>query len=133
MIQQLEQEYGAERFQEYLMTDYTNTTQRRVTQGRRFFVSPSVAKENMETHENEGPSWKRLVDRMAMKILQAQQQLGRLDDNDKMVPFVWATGGHSSAAAHGNYYNEPYTATLERTGKGVFDAVGLDLVGRCVL
>jgi hypothetical protein len=147
MIQKLEHDYGAERFQEFLMTDYYNNNTsssatssqqqqqpRRVTQGRRFFVSPSVPKDKMATHENEGPSWKRLVDRMAVKILQAQQQQLVDDDhtNKKMLPFVWASGGHSSAAAHGNYYNESYSFTLEQTAKGVFEAVGLDLIGRYV-
>jgi len=44
--------------------------------------------------------------------------------------FVWATGGHSAAAGHGNLYNESYTAYMERSVMNVFLAVGIDFVGR---
>jgi len=44
--------------------------------------------------------------------------------------FVWATGGHSAAAGHGNLYNESYTAYMERSVMNVFQAVGIDFVGR---
>ena len=30
-------------------------------------------------------------------------------DDDFFAWFVWATGGHSSAAGHGNLFNESYT------------------------
>ena len=68
-----------------------------------------------------------MVARMALKILKAASEN---NGDDNKVKFIWASGGHSSAAAHGNYYNESYTAVLERSGKGVFDAVGLDLIGK---
>jgi hypothetical protein len=44
--------------------------------------------------------------------------------------FVWATGGHSSAAGHGNLFNESYTAYMERGAKDVFRAIGIDFAGR---
>ena len=44
--------------------------------------------------------------------------------------FVWVTGGHSAAAAHGNLYNESYTAYMEKAVKTVFGAVGLDFIAR---
>ena len=44
--------------------------------------------------------------------------------------FVWVTGGHSSAAGHGNLFNESYTAFMERGVKDVFRSVGIDFVGR---
>ena len=40
--------------------------------------------------------------------------------------FVWATGGHSVAAAHGNFYRESYTANLGRDLQPILSAVGLD-------
>lgn len=46
------------------------------------------------------------------------------------VSFVWASGGHSAAAGHGNLYAESYTAYLQRIGQPIFDAVGMDLEGR---
>lgn len=44
--------------------------------------------------------------------------------------FVWATGGHSAAAGHGNLYNESYTAFMERSAKPIFEAVGIGFEGR---
>jgi hypothetical protein len=44
--------------------------------------------------------------------------------------FVWATGGHSAAAGHGNLYNESYTAVLERDLLQVFPKIGLDFEAR---
>ena len=44
--------------------------------------------------------------------------------------YVWATGGHSAAAGHGNLFNESYTAFLERDMKPVFAAIGMEFEGR---
>lgn len=44
--------------------------------------------------------------------------------------YVWATGGHSAAASHGNLYNESYTAYLESDVKDVFQSIGIDFEGR---
>mmetsp|Transcript_24217 Transcript_24217/g.67078 ORF Transcript_24217/g.67078 Transcript_24217/m.67078 type:complete len:678 (+) Transcript_24217:253-2286(+) len=60
------------------------------------------------------------------------------EDNDPDFPpldplfekYVWATGGHSASAAHGNLYNESYTAFLERDMKDVFGSIGIDFQGR---
>eukprot|EP00546_Thalassionema_frauenfeldii_P008513 CAMPEP_0178922430 /NCGR_PEP_ID=MMETSP0786-20121207/16149_1 /TAXON_ID=186022 /ORGANISM="Thalassionema frauenfeldii, Strain CCMP 1798" /LENGTH=685 /DNA_ID=CAMNT_0020596793 /DNA_START=41 /DNA_END=2098 /DNA_ORIENTATION=- len=47
-----------------------------------------------------------------------------------MERFVWSTGGHSAAAAHGNLHNESYTAFLEKSAKDSFRAVGIEFIGR---
>eukprot|EP00536_Pseudo-nitzschia_multiseries_P002555 jgi/Psemu1/183824/e_gw1.34.121.1 len=44
--------------------------------------------------------------------------------------YVWATGGHSAAAAHGNLYDESYTAFLEKDLRDVFESIGIDFEGR---
>jgi hypothetical protein len=44
--------------------------------------------------------------------------------------YVWATGGHSAAAGHGNLYNESYTAFMERDLKDIFGSIGIDFEGR---
>lgn len=44
--------------------------------------------------------------------------------------FVWATGGNSIAAGHGNLYNESYTAFLSRAVTDVFAAIGIEFVAR---
>jgi len=43
---------------------------------------------------------------------------------------VWASGGHSAAAGHGNLLHENYPEYMERLAKDVFHSVGLDLIGR---
>ena len=52
------------------------------------------------------------------------------DNKDDNVTFVWATGGHPSTAGHGNFYDESYTAVLERTVRPVFRAIGIHFEGR---
>mmetsp|Transcript_28736 Transcript_28736/g.81038 ORF Transcript_28736/g.81038 Transcript_28736/m.81038 type:complete len:695 (+) Transcript_28736:156-2240(+) len=47
-------------------------------------------------------------------------------DAADLASFVWMTGGHSSAAGHGNMFNESYTAFAEKTAKGVFASVGIN-------
>ena len=53
-----------------------------------------------------------------------------INDGDLFEPYVWATGGHSASAGHGNLYNETYTAFLQEDLKEVFGSVGLDFIGR---
>jgi hypothetical protein len=56
------------------------------------------------------------------------------DVDDGAIPlfghYVWATGGHSAAAGHGNLFNESYTAFLERDMKDVFRSIGIEFEGR---
>lgn len=44
--------------------------------------------------------------------------------------YVWATGGHSAAAGHGNLFNESYTAVMESDLKDVFASIGISFEGR---
>ena len=44
--------------------------------------------------------------------------------------YVWATGGHSASAGHGNLYNESYTAFMERDLSPIFAAIGIEFEGR---
>lgn len=106
----------------------------------------------------DGDSWNRLKRKISIKVLSAQlaarQQEAnvhglcdcvngdkplQLDVNvtaESMVVdtvfgrYVWATGGHSASAGHGNLYNESYTAYMERDLLDVFGAVGLEFEGR---
>ena len=90
--------------------------------------------------------------RSASDTAQSQQQRRRLNDptqpdeqqNEELFEnrrleteiesffnrFVWATGGHSAAAAHGNLHNESYTAYMTRAVQPVFAAAGIDFEGR---
>jgi hypothetical protein len=101
-----------------------------------------------------GPSMDRLNRKLLIKILSVQSyvnQLGSQCDCEKgnkalavlsratnemalsspfFEKYVWGTGGHSSAAGHGNLYNESYTAFLERDLADVFGTVGIEFIGR---
>ena len=46
------------------------------------------------------------------------------------VDFIWATGGHSAAAGHGNLYNESYTAFLGRDLLQVLPRIGWNVETR---
>jgi len=71
-------------------------------------------------------------------MIGSRHQDGNTNNDEVTLPelprsyskFVWATGGHSAAAGHGNLYNESYTAYMERSVMNVFQAVGIDFVGR---
>jgi hypothetical protein len=68
-------------------------------------------------------SWDRLKARIMIKLIDVLR-------SPTPQPFVWATGGHSSAAGHGNFYDESYTAVLTRNVKQIFEAVGMQFIGR---
>ncbi|KAL7571143.1 hypothetical protein ACA910_014747 [Epithemia clementina (nom. ined.)] len=68
-------------------------------------------------------SWDRLKRKVALKLLQAQ-----IDEQPQ--PLIWATGGHSASAGHGNLFNESYTAVMESHVQPMFQAIGLKFVTR---
>ena len=68
-------------------------------------------------------SWEGIKNKMARKILAVQI-------TETPQPFVWATGGHSASAGHGNFFNESYTATMGVASGPIFEAVGLDFLAR---
>jgi hypothetical protein len=62
--------------------------------------------------------------RFMMKLLQVQI-------NQTKQSFIWATGGHSAAAGHGNFYDESMTSYLgQALNKVLFDSVGINFVAR---
>ena len=44
--------------------------------------------------------------------------------------FVWAAGGHSASAGHGNLFNESYTAYLDYFITPIFKSIGIEFVPR---
>ena len=78
-------------------------------------------------------SWKRMIRKFLIKILRLQIMINEnssISQDARKLAFVWATGGHSACAAHGNLHRESYTATLERALREPFAALGLHFVGR---
>ena len=78
---------------------------------------------------NSDVAWQRLVRKLTLKLLKAQ---GITDERttDTSPTFVWATGGHSASAGHGNLFNESYTQVLDRFAAPVFEAVGIKFQAR---
>ena len=107
-----------------------------------------------------GPSMERLKRKLMIKVLEVQTSILNQDRNvadtcdctdgagkplssmvkpedvvslqvdSSFAQFVWATGGHSAAAGHGNLFNESYTAHLGRDARTVFGAIGIEFEDR---
>lgn len=107
LVDKLKIDYGDETFTKMFMSDDGRF--------RRVFESPSSP--------NNGKSWARAKRKMMLKLLEIQTKQQR-------VPFVWATGGHSAAAGHGNFYDESYTSYLNKAATPIFKSVGIDLITR---
>jgi hypothetical protein len=97
------------------------------------FVGPDKAFTPLSATSND-----RLKRKLMIKVLDMQTKLlsngcdsdeGE-DNNNTFVNYVWATGGHSSAAGHGNLFNESYTAVLGRDARIVFQAIGIHFEDR---
>jgi hypothetical protein len=123
MIDTLKQDYGPENYQTMFVVSNmngTNSSSSSTSVGRTLFTSAN----------DDGPSWGRLKRKILMKLLSVQIAAAAATTDDAPVQFVWATGGHSVTAGHGNFYSESYTAVLQRAVKDAFLAVGIDFNGR---
>jgi hypothetical protein len=106
----------------------------------------------------DGDSLKRLKRKLIIKVLSVQTSIMKTDSNvsgcdcfhgDKALVekiesvtakdthidatyqrYVWATGGHSASAGHGNLFNESSTAFMERDLKPIFEAIGIEFEAR---
>jgi hypothetical protein len=110
-----------------------------------------IFKNGFEAITHDGDSIQLLTRKLKIKALTVQSnvlkekeicdQECRLLEHDASSPiynstiphytrYVWATGGHSASAGHGNLFNESYTAFMERDIKPIFAAVGIEFEGR---
>ena len=141
----LKQDYGEENFRN-IFQYHNETTGQYLSRGRQAYGTP------------ERISWSRMKRKLMIKILTAQigmhttrqrkrRQLLSLRENSNnnyrqrqlqqssetdgyLAKFVWANGGHSSSAGHGNFYWESYTAVMERGIKPYFEALGIEFIGK---
>jgi hypothetical protein len=75
-----------------------------------------------------GPSWERLKRKILMKLLEAQIRLSSRSSRQgekKMPIFVLVNAGMSSAAGHGNLFNESYSAVIERAVRPALQKLGV--------
>ena len=118
MVSKLMIDYGKDNYKNMFTKTVDGTP---ISLGRLLFKSPQGP---------QGPSWDRLRSKLARKLLLVMRSGGKQQQQQPKPRFLWATGGHSSTAGHGNLYDESYTAVLERTVSSVFAAAGMDFVGR---
>jgi hypothetical protein len=112
--QRLRQQYGAY-FDDLFYEPRNATDGARIPRGRQLFTSGKLASTVSRSR------WQR---KLALKVLAAS-------DKHKNTTLVWATGGHSATAGHGNFYNESYTSYLEQALQPLFaSAVNVQFVGR---
>jgi hypothetical protein len=121
--QRLEEEYGSSHAAA-IFADASG-----VSRGRLALRPPLEPKDtNSDTAtEDANDGWQSMVHKFALKLLQNALQ----SDGDKAKsPFVWATGGHSATAGHGNFYDESYTAVLEDKVVPILEPLGIAFQGR---
>ena len=89
------------------------------------------------TSTNKRQSWFRLKRKFMMKLLEAaiarrkQEQEPRTPrDKEHFARFIWANGGHSSSAGHGNFFWESYTAVMERAMIPFLTPLGVEFVAK---
>jgi len=136
LLERLEGDYGHETFQKLFLLEKEQvspssgssrnmtTATTRPTRGRTFIQSVN----------DDDNGWKRMKRKLKIKILTvlttAEAAASTTVTTAATLKFVWATGGHSAAAGHGNFFNQSYTAQMERQLLPVFRAADLDFVGR---
>lgn len=92
-------------------------------------VQVAIHKENMVLREGcdcnrDTPEERRALEKEVNKTMSLPPIAATFSN------FVWATGGHSASAGHGNYHKESYTAYMAVTAKPAFDAIGILFEGR---
>jgi hypothetical protein len=114
----LSTDYGPENFRNMFLDD-----DKRTSRGRTAFVGGGCVR-----------GWDRMKRKVTIKLLQVLHASTSASDNnsteDRRIPFVWATCGHSAAAGHGNFFNQSYTAFLDRAIAPIMNSVGIRFVGR---
>jgi hypothetical protein len=142
LISKLLVDYGKENFENIFVDKAANGTEQRFR--------------GFDPLTPTGNSSKKLTRKLLVKILSVQTAIKTKDSNvrgcdcingdqplggaariENDAPldtiferYVWATGGHSASAGHGNLYNESYTAFMERDLKPIFGAIGIEFEGR---
>lgn len=108
---------------EQLQKDYGEVTYTKMFQHNGKGEPEPVGRSVLRSASVEGRGWSRVKRKVTMKVLQALQ-------SRTPQSFVWATGGESLAAGHGNLFNQSYTAIMEAALQNVFGAAGLQFEGR---
>lgn len=71
-----------------------------------------------------GKSLERLRRRIKIKLIESQMI------QKSNTTFIWAVGGHSAAAAHGNLFQNAYANVIEESLKPIFGSLGIHFYGK---
>jgi hypothetical protein len=127
--------YGDDTFDAMFLDSDQNSTPK--SRGRLFLTSPNhpvfrgQSSGTAVSDPEQPPGWTALVHKIALKI--AQAHLSSSSTTQTTTPttsFLWAQGGHSSSAGHGNFMSEAYMAVLTRRIQPVFAAVQVSFRAR---
>lgn len=116
---------GRQQVAETLKTKYGPETFQKV-----FYLQSGVSiGKTAYLSENSRP---RLVKRMIQKLLDVVASAGNIaaGTTARGIPMVWATGGHSAAAGHGNLFEESYTRYMEELLDPVLSRLGISIEAR---
>ncbi|CAB9513084.1 expressed unknown protein [Seminavis robusta] len=154
-IDRLKVDYGEEYYND-LFEPIINGTRQNVGQQLAFTDMNRLPRGDIDYYKNEtrtkpGPAWGRMIRKWTLKLLQVQlgmllaegqqeeEQHGNnyycleecssnrnMSTPDLYAKFIWANGGHSASAGHGNFHRESYTANLGRDLQPILKEIGLD-------
>ncbi|CAB9528297.1 expressed unknown protein [Seminavis robusta] len=147
--ERLRRDYGNENFANiFLLQDSDDETQ---SHGRTIYTSPHglswdrlkrklmIKILDAKVAAMKRASGEKMTDRHQHEDAEVEYSIRRLTarslsshtgDERYYSKFVWATGGHSSAAGHGNFLPEAYTAVLEKRVKPIFASLGIEFVAK---
>ena len=124
LLSKLRRDYGTEALQAMFFFDPNHNTTTSITNNKDTPPATSLGRYLFRSgNSNSTRSWGRARRKLVAKLC-------RVLLLDQPVSFVWATGGPSTAAGHGNFWAESYTAVLERAVQDVFTSVGLQFTAR---
>ena len=134
IIRDLEKDYGRDVYRAIFYEKTCNVSNcNMISRGRTVMASPEdprlVNSSVTDALQPSSSSWKSLVRKLAQKILQAQYISVETETKPK-TKFVWATGGNSQAAGHGNFMSEAFTHVLTTRITPMFHSLGIEFEGR---
>jgi hypothetical protein len=142
---QLETDYGPENLQRMLLdhgaairppnetaTDFSNDRLRRKLIIKILEAQQAARNQHFRNLRTDDSSSNTTADADAdpAQDTQRNRRQADADSNNEFPKYVWATGGHSATASHGNFWRESYTAVMARGVQDIFAACGIDFVGR---
>ena len=124
LTRKLQTQYGQYYEDIFFVKTGKATNQTKISRGSLLFESGD-SKSNLSKLRFQRKLMMKLLEASAYRYDATTSKNGTLD-----TKFVWATGGHSATAGHGNFYNESYTAYIQYALEDIFRSVNIELSTR---